>query len=222
MKREIIETKDGSKTIHLKDWNENYHSHHGALHEAQHVFIRSGLELVAKECRDIRILEVGLGTGLNAFLTCDFARVNSMAIEYHGLEAFPIREEEFAALNYSQLVEQKDDLNAIESIFYSDWGKMNIIHNKFKIWKYLIKIQDYTFPEDFFQLVYFDAFGPRVQPEMWTEGIFELIYKSMTKGGVFVTYCAKGDVRRALMKVGFEVEKIPGPPGKREMLRARK
>jgi len=222
MKREIIETKDGSKTIHLPDWNENYHSHHGALQEAQHVFIQSGLSVITKELEEIRVLEVGFGTGLNAFLTCDYARRNTASIEYHGLEAFPIVEEEFIALDYIHLVEQQNMLDDVQSIFYSDWGKLILIHKEFTLWKHAVKIQDYAFPRNFYNLIYFDAFGPRVQPEMWTEDIFNQIYTSMIKGGVFVTYCAKGDVRRALMKVGFVVEKIPGPPGKREMLRARK
>ena len=171
MKRQFLITADGSTTIHLPEWNENYHSKHGAIQEAMHVFLKMGLSLFY-DFKEVTILEVGFGTGLNAYLTL--------------LDA------------------QSKNLNDI-----------------FKLKKrkqFFSEISD----ENKFNLIYFDAFGPRVQPELWTVDQFQIQFKSLQQKGVLVTYSAKGSVRRALQEVGFIVERLPGPPGKREMLRATK
>lgn len=221
MKREIISTKDGSKTIHLTDWNEQYHSIHGAIAEAQHVFIRSGLEQWVKSCpnKEVTILEVGFGTGLNAFLTCLKAKQKDINVFYTAVEAYPISSAEIEQLNYATL------LKASESDFLKlhdiDWEQSIPINSKFHLTKkkqFFSEINE----ESTFDLIYFDAFSPRVQPELWTEAIFESMYLALKKEGVLVTYSAKGSVRRAMQTVGFTVERLAGPPGKREMLRARK
>lgn len=214
MKREIIITSDGSTTIHLPDWNEQYHSKHGAIQEAYHVFIRNGLEVVSSD--KISILEMGFGTGLNCFIT--FLE-HKQKIDYVGVEAYPIVKGELEKLNYvSELgVNQyKEVFNTIHTV---SWEEKHQIAHDFSLLKrkqFFHEIQD----EDVFDLIYFDAFGARVQPELWTEEIFEKMFRALKINGILVTYAAKGSVRRAMQAVGFIVERLPGPPGKREMLRA--
>tara|TARA_B100000508_G_C11465688_1_gene282148 strand:- start:2921 stop:3586 length:666 start_codon:yes stop_codon:yes gene_type:complete len=220
MERKIITTNDGSKTIFIPEWNENYHSKHGALQEAMHVFIQSGLHQLVKD--EIRILEIGLGSGLNAILTLIDSEKLSKKIEYTGLEAFPISDEEFEALEYTKLKEVAPFEESLKDIFNAEWRSRTQINSDFSIEKIDEKIEAFEAPESYFDLIYFDAFGPRVQPEMWKKEILEKMYSTLSSGGIFVTYCAKGQVRRDLEAVGFAVEKIPGPPGKREMLRANK
>lgn len=221
MKREIITTGDGSKTIQLADWNEQYHSIHGAIAEAQHVFIRSGLEhwVDLDESRDVSILEIGFGTGLNAFLTFLEAKHKGINVFYTGVEAYPVSFSEIEQLNYATL------LKASESDFLTlhdiDWELPVSIDSNFSLTKkkqFFSEINE----EATFDIIYFDAFGPRVQPDLWTEAIFKSMYLALKKEGVLVTYSAKGSVRRAMQTVGFTVERLTGPPGKREMLRARK
>ena len=221
MKREIISTKDGSKTIQLTDWNEQYHSIHGAITEAQHVFIRSGLQhwLDRNRRSDLSIMEIGFGTGLNAFLTCIEAKRNSNNIFYTAIEAYPVSTSEIEQLNYAALLETSEsDFLELHRV---DWEQPIQINSNFCLNKkkqFFSEIDE----EATFDLIYFDAFGPRVQPELWTEAIFESMYLALKNEGVLVTYSAKGSVRRAMQAVGFTVERLAGPPGKREMLRARK
>lgn len=220
LKREIIETEDGSKTIHLPGINESYHSIHGAVQEAKHVFIRSGLDEMKKQ--DIHILEIGFGTGLNSILTFIERIKNGKRIEYTGLEAFPISQEEMNDLGYFTLEDfsiHKDIYLKLHSV---DWDKTSEISPNFSLLKLHQTLKDFAPNSESYDLIYFDAFGPRVQSEMWTIEVFQKMYDSLKEEGVLVTYSAKGDVRRNMLSVGFEVEKIPGPPGKREMLRARK
>ena len=219
MKREIIITSDGSKTIRLPEINENYHSGHGALQEAMHVFIESGLRLCELNKSNLNVLEVGFGTGLNTLLTTVHAQVK---IHYTGLEAFPVEEKEWKQMGFSELngLEGTDQL--FREIHLVDWGKDVEISTDFTLHKLKNKFIEAKFKDEAFDLIYFDAFGPRVQPEMWKKTVFEKLYKSLACDGVLVTYCAKGQVRRDMLSVGFTVEKIPGPPGKREMLRATK
>jgi len=219
MKREIIVTNDGSKTIHLPDWNESYHSVHGAVQEAQHVFIKSGLSEVSKT--EINILEVGFGTGLNTILTLNKAKETKQTINYSGLEAYPVQPDELKDLKYQELPEIKNSEDLFWQIHSSKWNELVEITPTFKLKKVQLFLNEYQPAENTFDLIYFDAFGPRVQPEMWTLEIFKKLFKSLKNDGVFVTYCAKGQVRRDLIEAGFQVEKIPGPPGKREMLRGR-
>lgn len=219
MERKIITTSDGSTTIQLVDWNEQYHSIHGAIQEAYHVFIKHGLSLF--ENQKVNILEIGFGTGLNAIITSIEAEKINLAIHYVGVEAFPVKQEEIAQLNYITQLEAEDFKNQFELMHACQWEKEEQISKNFLLTKHQ---KDFTEikASDTFNLIYFDAFGARVQPELWTEEIFSIMFKALKENGVLVTYAAKGSVRRAMQAVGFLVEKLPGPPGKREMLRARK
>ena len=217
MKREIIETKDGSKTIYIPDIYENYHSTHGALQEAIHVFIKSGWdEIKTTHCN---VLEVGFGTGLNAIITLIAGQKTNKTIHYSGLEAYPVVMEEIDLLKYDELEEIAPYSEAYKKLHTVKWNEPVEITELFTLTKIQEKMEDFTPKKEHFNLIYFDAFGPRAQPFMWTEEVLQKMYDALSPGGIFVTYCAKGDVRRSLISIGFEVEKIPGPPGKREMLR---
>ena len=221
MKREIIITDDGSATIYIPDWNEQYHSKHGAIQEAYHVFINAGLEyfLTQLQPKPLKILEIGFGTGLNAFITLLEADKNKIPINFTGVEAYPISSSEIEKLNYPLQLNSSDEY--FKKLHQSEWEQQISISGHFSILKrmqFFSEIND----KNNFHLIYFDAFGARVQPELWTEQIFKKMYIALKKGGVLVTYSAKGSVRRAMKTVGFVVERLPGPPGKREMLRARK
>jgi len=221
LRREIITTDDGSKTIHIPDWNEQYHSTHGAIQEAIHVYIKHGLTFFStsegyKNSSEISILEIGFGTGLNAFLTAIKAKDLNLNCNYVGVEGYPIIKEELDALNYTKILKYTSIFNAIHA---STWETKCAITKHFKLQKQEKQFLDIT-EDNQFDVVYFDAFGPRVQPELWTENVFKIIYKTMKQNGVMVTYCAQGHARRAMMSVGFVVTKLEGPPGKRHMLRA--
>ena len=221
MKREILLTDDGSVTIHLPEWNEQYHSKHGAIAEAIHVFIETGLEhwIHKNPKQGISILEIGFGTGLNAFLTSLEATKKDLQINYSGIEAYPISGEEIKQLNYATLLAASEE--AFLKLHQSSWETPSEISQSFTLTKrkqFFSEIVD----SNLYNVIYFDAFGARVQPELWTEAIFEVMYKALKPNGVLVTYSAKGSVRRAMQAVGFGVERLPGPPGKREMLRATK
>lgn len=220
MKRKIITTNDGSKTIFLPDWNENYHSKHGALQEALHVFIESGY--VHSQQNPLRILEVGFGSGLNAILTYVASIKDERSVEYTGLEAFPISQEELNALAYDELPAIEKYAAVLGQMHDAEWETKTAISPGFSLQKTQQTLEEFEPKPNHFDLIYFDAFGPRVQPEMWTKEILSKMYESLDAKGIFVTYCAKGQVRRDLESLGFDVEKIPGPPGKREMLRATK
>ncbi len=219
MKREIIITSDGSTTIHLPDWDEQYHSKHGAIQEAYHVFIKHGLEPVSK--KDVSILEIGFGTGLNSFITFLEAQKNNLKIDYVGVEAFPVAQDEVEKLNYVSELNAINSKEIFQQFHSCSWEEKHQIIADFSLLKrkqFFSEIND----ENQFDLIYFDAFGARVQPELWTEEIFSKMMTSLKDQGVLVTYSAKGSVRRAMQSVGFTVERLPGPPGKREMLRATK
>lgn len=228
MKRKIITTSDGSKTIQIEDWNEQYHSIHGAIQEANHVFIKHGLLFYFQTChrelvprsQSISILEIGFGTGLNAFLTFLKAEELLQPINYVGVEAYPVNVEEIQQLNYVELISEKHKAE-FEKMHSVPWEEQYSISPTFTLEKQEKFFKDIT-DENRFNIIYFDAFGARVQPELWTEDIFSIMYKALKDNGVLVTYSAKGSVRRAMQAVGFKVERLPGPPGKREMLRARK
>ena len=220
MKREIITTSDGSTTIHLPEWNEQYHSKHGAIQEAKHVFIKNGLQQF-NEKTNINILEIGFGTGLNCFITLLEAQKSNIIINYIGVEAYPVKQEELQKLNY--ITELKAQIFA-EVFFAMHSLPWNIKHDLKTTFSLTKRDQFFNEIEDieYFDLIYFDAFGARVQPELWTVAIFQKMHTALKLNGVLVTYSAKGSVRRAMQEVGFVVERLPGPPGKREMLRARK
>ena len=226
MKREVIITADGSSTIHLPDWDEQYHSKHGAIQEAYHVFIKHGLhyycDLVRdKDSQNISILEIGFGTGLNAFITLLEAEKIDVNISYFGVEAYPVLIDEIKQLNYSDELYAEDKALFFDEIHELTWGSQNIVTPHFSLTKQKRFFSDIEELETY-NIIYFDAFGARVQPELWTEKIFQKMFDALKDNGVLVTYSAKGSVRRAMQAVGFKVDRLPGPPGKREMLRATK
>ena len=219
MKREIIQTLDGSTTIHIADWEECYHSKHGAIQEAQHVFIKNGLSLFQNQ--KITILEIGFGTGLNAFITLLEAKKMQQTIDYVGVEAYPISADEVLNMNYVAELDAMQESAIFNKMHESDWGEKIVLNDGFVLTKrkqFFEEIDDVNK----FDLIYFDAFGYRVQPELWSTAIFDKMYKSLKLNGVLVTYAARGVVKRSMIEVGFKVEKLEGPPGKREMFRARK
>jgi tRNA U34 5-methylaminomethyl-2-thiouridine-forming methyltransferase MnmC len=217
LKREIIKTSDGSTTIHIPEWNEQYHSIHGAIQEANHVYINNGLKY--KSSNEIAVLEIGFGTGLNSFMTLLAAQNKELLIEYVGVEAYPILEEELLKLNYVAELGATQFAKIFESFHSCSWEEKHQITPSFSLLKrkqFFHEIDD----KNKFDIIFFDAFGARVQPELWTEEIFLKMFLALKSEGVLVTYAAKGSVRRAMQSVGFRVERLPGPPGKREMLRA--
>ena len=219
MKREIIQTLDGSTTIHIAEWDECYHSKHGAIQEAQHVFIKNGLSLFPD--RNVSILEIGFGTGLNAFITFLESKKRNQSIDYVGVEAYPISAEEILSMNYVEELNAVEQSSIFDTMHQSNWEEKNILDDDFTLTKrkqFFEEIDD----ENKFDLIYFDAFGYRVQPELWSTAIFEKMYKALKPNGVLVTYAARGVVKRSMIEVGFTVEKLAGPPGKREMFRATK
>lgn len=220
MRREIRLTADGSKTIYIPAMDETYHSSHGALQEARHVFIQHGLAV--QEGKDLKILEIGLGTGLNTILSVDFVKqLPEISIEYTGVEAFPVSMEMATEMDYVSLI----DIDLKEEFYRlhaSKWEEKVAIINNFTLIKREAKIQELQLESNYFDLIYFDAFGPRAQEEMWHPAILEKMYACLKPGGMLVTYCAKGQVKRDLKALGFVIEALPGPPGKREMTRALK
>lgn len=219
MEREIIQTLDGSTTIHLKEWDECYHSKHGAIQEAQHVFIKNGLSLFPNQ--SVSILEIGFGTGLNAFISFLESSKLNQSINYVGVEAYPVNATEVLAMNYVDELNAKSQKEVFEKMHESKWNEKIELTAEFELTKrkqFFDEIDDV----EQFDLIYFDAFGYRVQPDLWSTAIFQKMYTALRPGGKLVTYAARGVVKRSMMEVGFTVEKLPGPPGKREMFRASK
>lgn len=216
VKREILITSDGSTTIQLPDWDEQYHSKNGSINETYHVFINSGLKEVTTNA--VSILEIGFGTGLNCFITY---LEGKRSIDYVGVEAYPVTAEEVEKMNFVAVLEAEKENETFNKIHGIPWEEKHQITETFALTKRQQFFEDIV-DEDAFNLIYFDAFGARVQPQLWTEEIFQKMYNALKKDGILVTYSAKGSVRRAMQAVGFLVERLPGPPGKREMLRATK
>lgn len=217
LERRIVRTADGSLTLQLPAWQEQYHSLHGAVQEAFHVFIHRGLHSLPG--REISLLELGFGTGLNALITYLEARQRDLAVRYTGLEAYPVTQSEWEALDYGSLFPEPEAPEVFQALHQAPWEVETAISDTFLLHKRCMDFRDLRQSEAF-DLVYFDAFGARVQPELWTEAVFASVFAAVRPGGCLVTYAAKGSVRRAMQAVGFEVERLPGPPGKREMLRA--
>lgn len=212
-------TLDGSTTIHLPDWDEQYHSKNGAIQEAYHVFINTGFEQFLQE--NISILEIGFGTGLNSFITFLEAEKANKKIDYVGVEAYPVEEGEIEKLNYVSELKAENNQEIFTKMHVVSWEEKQAISNSFSLTKrkqFFHEIEDVNQ----FDLIYFDAFGAKNQPELWTEEIFSKMFAAIKQNGILVTYSAKGSVRRAMQAVGFIVERLPGPPGKREMLRGTK
>ena len=218
LKKQIVKTQDGSNTIFIPEFDETYHSTHGAIQESLHVFVSSGLKFKT-ELNDINVLEVGFGTGLNALLTFIHSEETNKNIKYTSLEAFPLKWNLVSKLNYIDMIFNGKYFTKYKKMHTCCWESFYVLSPNFMLRKHNMKLQNVLF-ENEFDVIYFDAFAPRVQPELWTERVFTSMYMALKPGGVLVTYCAKGSVKRTLIRVGFDLQSIPGPPGKREMSRA--
>ena len=215
----VIFTKDGSKTLHMPEHNEQYHSIHGAINEAEHVFIKNGL----RECEQdkLTIFEMGFGTALNAFMTYLESKKTSQNVRYYTIENNPLPLKLVESLEYPNTLNARNEESIFSLLHTSEWNALTTITPTFELFKISDDIQKLTL-DDKVDLVYYDAFGPRVQADLWTEKIFSIISAVMKPESILVTYCAKGEVKRILKQLGFVVETLPGPPGKREMVRAKK
>ncbi|MFA5651404.1 MAG: tRNA (5-methylaminomethyl-2-thiouridine)(34)-methyltransferase MnmD [Proteiniphilum sp.] len=221
MERILEISEDGSHTLFVPSLNEHYHSTRGAIRESRHVFIEAGLQPCDKQ--EIELLEIGFGTGLNALLTLLEAEERGKRVTYTAIERYPLGLDDAKKLNYAeQLVPTREEL--FLQLHTSAWGDRVEITPTFHLKKLKVSAHQLSefHPETLFNVIYYDAFAPGKQPEMWTIEIFERLYALSDKGAPLTTYCAKGDVRRMLQTVGYRVERLPGPPGKREMLRATK
>jgi tRNA U34 5-methylaminomethyl-2-thiouridine-forming methyltransferase MnmC len=214
----IVETSDGSHTVYAPAFDEHYHSTNGAVQESRHIFINAGLKMCEKT--EIHIFEVGFGTGLNAFLALLEAERSGKNIVYTAIELYPLAEKDIEKLNYPAQIaaEKTSDFRKIHTV---EWGSRAEITPYFHIEKIKADFTEFDVKENA-DVVFFDAFSPEKQPEMWSEKIFAKLYGYCNEGAVLTTYCAKGAVRRAMQTAGFEVERLPGPPGKREILRGKK
>ncbi|MCX6281780.1 MAG: tRNA (5-methylaminomethyl-2-thiouridine)(34)-methyltransferase MnmD [Bacteroidetes bacterium] len=219
---QVILTKDSSNTILNTELNETYHSTHGAIQESRHVFIEAGLLHLAQELKNITVLEIGFGTGLNAMLTLIEAETLGKQVDYTAVEAFPLEKDIWQQLNYPRMLFSSNDTGIYQKLHLAPWAGPEEITSHFRLHKIHQKLETYSPLFEYFDLVYFDAFSPAVQPELWTVEIFTKLYSAMKPGAVLTTYSVKGDVVRSLKTAGFEVEKIPGPPGKRQITRAMK
>lgn len=217
MKREIIKTDDGSVTIHIPEMDECYHSKFGAIQEAEHVYIQNGLALFNDN--DISILECGFGTGLNAFMTFLEAQKANQKINYTGVEAYPVSEGEIAQLNYVEELGAQDNKDFFVKMHSAPWSTEVKISANFVLTKRQQRFQEID-DENRYDLVYYDAFGYPSQPELWTEDIFKRMYTALKPNGILITYACRGVIKRAMIAAGFTVKKLPGPPGKREILQA--
>ncbi|WP_300726575.1 tRNA (5-methylaminomethyl-2-thiouridine)(34)-methyltransferase MnmD [uncultured Bacteroides sp.] len=216
---QLEQTDDGSYTLYVPELEEHYHSIKGALTESEHIFINMGMKHFRGD--DVRILEIGFGTGLNAFLTLLEADKEGRNVYYSSIERYPIPLETVEKLQYPELIcpERADDFNALHK---AAWNTDVHITSRFTLNKIEDDFTTYRFKPGY-DVIYFDAFAPEKQPEMWNQELFDALYGCLNKGGVLTTYCAKGVVRRMLQASGFTVERLPGPPGgKREILRATK
>lgn len=219
MPNSLIETEDGSHSLFSEQYGVNYHSKHGAIQETQHVFINAALRFKAVVQKEISILGIGFGTGLNAYMTLLEAAKRNLAIQYTAIEAYPISMEQATALNYSTLLNNEPSQAQFLQMHSCDWAKSVTITEQFQFIKQQIKFEAIDFDNQF-DIIYFDAFAPNSQPELWDAAVLGIMHKVLRKDGVLVTYCAKGVVKRTLKAVGFQIEALKGPPGKREMTRA--
>lgn len=214
----LLTTEDGSHTLYVPDIDESYHSSHGAIQESEYIFINTGLNQCSK--KNISVLEIGFGTGLNAFLTLLEAEKKKLNIQYSSLEKYPVGMDNVMELNYPDLIDPTRKAT-FGLLHYWQWNRPVQLTPNFLLQKIHTDFTEYNFDSQF-DVVFFDAFSPDKQPEMWTEQQFRKIFNACHPNAVLSTYCAKGAVRRAMIAAGFSVERLPGPPGKREILRARK
>lgn len=219
----IIKSGDGSDTILSTNFETTYHSRHGAILESRTIFINAALKFYLDntsydENNAVRIFEMGFGSGLNALLTYIFAEEFNLNIYYTTLEAYPINHNLINKINYTEILGFDQIFKKLHQL---DWNEIHTVSNKFKF----SKINDYLDRVSFdqsYDIIYYDAFGPETQPELWNEAILSKMFKILNHGGVLTTFCAKGSFKRTLKSIGFLVESLPGPPGKREITRAKK
>lgn len=212
----IVPTADGSDTLYSASLDESYHSRNGAIQESMHVFIQAGLR--DRKLDSLRIFEVGFGTGLNALLTWQEAEEKSIHVYYEAIETYPLLPSMYEHLRF----ERESPLlppNALHQLHQCEWGIVTHLSPFFSICKHEADFTTFQFGSAF-DVVYYDAFSPDKQPELWTDSLFQKVYHALNPNGLLVTYCAKGAVRRSMQQAGFQTERLPGPPGKREMLRA--
>tara|TARA_R110001592_G_scaffold74233_1_gene225895 strand:- start:284 stop:961 length:678 start_codon:yes stop_codon:yes gene_type:complete len=216
----IIITEDGSHSLYHAELNETYHSFHGAVQESRHVFLKEGLDFLRSDLNPskIRVLEIGFGTGLNAILTSEWAAAHQVKVDYTTLEPFPLKSEVYEALNYHEFFEDKTAKERFLELHNAAWEKEFQQNEFFTLLKTESKLQDFI-ADSLFDIVFFDAFAPSKQSEMWDLEVIEKTVGLLDTNGAFVTYCAKGQLKRDLKAVGLTVETLPGPPGKKEMVR---
>lgn len=217
MKNKLVITNDGSHSIFNPEINECYHSKHGAIVEAEHVFIRNGFSAVNKQC--LNILEIGFGTGLNAILTSQKAVQKKVTVNYQTIELYPVSENNYSKLNFTDLIGIEQ--NELLKLHTTKWEEKCKINDFFNLTKFNTDLAKYT-TDSKFDIIYFDAFSPEKQPELWTNTIFMKMHNYLKEDGFLVTYCAKGIVKRTMKAVGFEIIVLDGPLGKRQMTRANK
>ncbi|MDR0206977.1 MAG: tRNA (5-methylaminomethyl-2-thiouridine)(34)-methyltransferase MnmD [Bacteroidales bacterium] len=223
MKRHLVITEDDSSSFYDEEVNQYYHSHFGALQESLHIFINAGLcSEYLSHLAHISILELGFGTGLNALLTYFKAEEMQKKIYYETLELYPLTPKEAAQLNYPNILDYENVKEIFTTLSSTPWDENVVISEHFTLNKRQISAIGAQYSPHFFNLVYFDPFSPDVQPELWTKAVFESIFNSMSDNAILLTYCTKGTVKEVMRKIGFEIEKLPGPAGKREILRGRK
>lgn len=222
MKKEIIVTADGSHSVAVPELGVTYHSTHGAIQESQHIFIEAGLQYVNKKrnnSADLSIFEMGLGTGLNALVTLCAANQQQQKIYYESIEPWPLEASTYNLLNYCEQLKRPGLETVFSQIHACPWNSVIKISPFFSFKKINTSLAEYTFNQGF-DIIYFDAFAPDIQPELWTADVFKKLYQGMHVNAVLTTYCSKSIVRKAMAEAGLQVTKIPGPPHKREMVRA--
>lgn len=219
MQDELLLTSDGSHTILSARYGVSYHSRFGAVQESRHIFIDAALNYKALAQSSLSILEMGLGTGLNALLTLQESRRKGLQIRYTGVEAYPVQPEQYRQLNFIEMLQAPELEAPFRQIHEGPWGEPIALTDHFSFAKWKCLFEEFE-PEPAYDIVYFDAFAPNAQPELWEIPFLEKMYRALLPGGVLTTYCAKGSVKRNLKSIGFVVESLEGPPGKREMTRA--
>jgi tRNA U34 5-methylaminomethyl-2-thiouridine-forming methyltransferase MnmC len=215
---QVIPTKDGSHTIYLPDLKESFHSMNGAIDESRHVYINAGLN--ASSLKSLRVFEMGFGTGLNALLTWIQNKMQNRKINYHAVDNNPLKTEIFRKLNYEEILGLTEEEKLVFLHMHNTrWDKNIRLDDNFSLYKFQMSLHDFDFTEKY-DLIYFDAFSPEKQPDIWTYQIFEKVFAAMNTGAILTSYCAKGKVKRMIKDIGFKIEMLPGPAGKREMIRA--
>lgn len=220
--KNIFITEDGSHSINNAALNVSYHSRFGAVQEAMHVFIEAGLKPILEKNVEINIFEMGFGTGLNTLLTFMATEKLPIKINYQVIETDILNLEMAASLNFTQVLGRPDLQSTFLKLHALSWDTFHLLTDNFSLYKRYIAIEDLLLTTSSMDLVYYDAFSPETQPELWTTSVFQKLYDALTPGGALLTYCSKVSVRRAMELAGFLVQKIPGPQGKREIVKALK